>query len=116
MLSDMLLFGSLVGIAIVFRSRAEIHRPMMLLATVVIMSGSLGRFPYTSDLTVVPPLYSHGPLLLLRALLFFLQWAVNRAANRWYAIGYAGVAIVCLASVAAGQSASWNQIAGLAVP
>jgi hypothetical protein len=46
MLSEMLLFGTLVTVGIVNRHRAEIHRPIMLLATIVILSGSLARIPY----------------------------------------------------------------------
>lgn len=42
MFTQMVLFGTLVGIGIANRRRAEIHRPMMLLATLVILSGALG--------------------------------------------------------------------------
>jgi len=91
MWSEMLSFGVLVAIGITYRYRMEIHRPMMLLATVMISSGALARFPYISDIAVRPPLYVHGPVLLFGALLFLLQWAITKAANRWYAIGYAGL-------------------------
>ena len=54
-LSEMLLFGTLVTVGIVNRHRAEIHRPMMLLATIVIVSGSLARI--ICCLAILPPLY-----------------------------------------------------------
>lgn len=41
-----------------YRRRPEIHRPMMLLATLCIISGSLARLPYISQLAVLPPLYA----------------------------------------------------------
>jgi len=74
MFVQMLLFGALVGIGLVYRRRPEIHRPMMLLATIVIQSGSLGRFPHIGTLAGFPPLYVWGPLLLFGGLLFVLQW------------------------------------------
>src|SRR5262249_24946500 len=46
MFVQLLSFGTFVGTGLVYRRRPEIHRPMMLLATVVIQSGSFGRFPY----------------------------------------------------------------------
>jgi hypothetical protein len=55
MLAEVLLFGAFVGIGLAYRRRAEIHRPMMLLATIVILSGALGRFPY------VEAIAAHGP-------------------------------------------------------
>ena len=116
MWSEMLSFGVLVAIGITYRYRMEIHRPMMLLATVMISSGALGRFPYTSDLAVRPPLYVHGPVLLFGALLFLLQWAITRAANRWYAIGYAGLVIMALGSVTVGHSALWSHLVARIAP
>jgi hypothetical protein len=55
MLGEMLAFGTRVVIAVVYRRRAEIHRPMMLLASLMIMSGSLGRCPYIGDFALMPP-------------------------------------------------------------
>jgi hypothetical protein len=104
MISQVLMFGTLVVVGL--GSRLEIHHPMMLLATVVMMSATLSRFPYTAQLARVPPLYAHGPMLLFGALLFLLHWGMTRVANRWYAIGYAGVVLACLASVALGMLVS----------
>ena len=116
MFTEMLLFGSLVGIGLAYRRRAEIHRPMMLLATLVILSGSLGRFPYTGDLAARSPLYAWGPVLLFGGLLFILQWVMSRVANRWYLIGYGGIVIGSFLSVAAGHTTLWNQMIGTFVP
>jgi hypothetical protein len=116
MLTEMLLFGTLVGIGFAYRRRAEIHRPMMLLATLVILSGSLGRFPYTGDLAMYAPLYAWGPVLLFGGLLFLLQWGMNRAANRWYLVGYAVILIGSFLSVAVGNTALWNHMVGTFVP
>jgi hypothetical protein len=109
MFVQMLTFGTYVGIALAYRRRPEIHRPMMLLATIVIQSGSLGRFPYIQNLAVAP-LYVWVPVLLLGGLLFLLQWGMSRTPNRWYLMGYAGMAAASLLSVAVGTSAVWNRM------
>jgi hypothetical protein len=116
MLTEILLFGVLVWIAIAYRHRAEIHRPMMLLATAVILSGALARCPYISDLAAKPPLYVYAPVLIYGALLFCLQWGMTRIANRWYAIGYGGVALTFLVSIPLGHSALWNHLLGTYIP
>lgn len=116
MLGEMLCFGTLVAIAVIYRRRAEIHRPMMLLASLMIISGSLGRIPYIGEYAVRPPLYVMGPALVFGALLFVLQWAMTRAVNRWYALGYAGFFVASCMFVVVGHSAVWNQIAGMIVP
>lgn len=116
MLIEMVLFGTLVGVGLAYRRRPEIHRPMMLLATIVILSGSLGRFPYIEALAFRPPFYVWGPSLLFGGLLFLLQWAMSRAANRWYLVGYAGMVIACFLSMAVGNSGLWNRMLGSFVP
>jgi len=116
MLGEMLAFGTLVAIAVVYRRRAEIHRPMMLLASLMIISGGLGRCPYIGNFAIMPPLYVLGPALVLGALLLVLQWALIRAISRWYALGYSAVVIASLIFIIVGHSSLWNQIAGAIVP
>jgi hypothetical protein len=112
MLGEMLSFGILVGIAVIYRRRPEIHRPMMLLASLMIISGSLGRCPYIGDYAAMPPLYVLGPALVLGALFLVLQLGMTRAFNRWYALGYSGMVIASVTIVVIGHSALWNRIAG----
>jgi hypothetical protein len=64
---------------------------MMLLATIVILSGSLARTPYVGNLAVLAPPTWYGPPLLFGALLFLLHWGMTRLVNRWFLIGYAGI-------------------------
>jgi len=116
MWAQMLSFGTFVGIGLVYRRRPEIHRPMMLLATVVIQSGALGRCPYIENIAVMAPLYVWGPVLLLGGLLFLLQWGMSRSANRWYLMGYAGMVLASFASVSVGSSALWNRMVSAIVP
>jgi hypothetical protein len=116
MFVQMLSFGTLVGIGLVYRRRSEIHRPMMLLATVVIQTGALGRFPHVENIAALPPLYVWGPVLIFGGLLFVLQWGMSRTPNRWYLMGYAGMLMAAFVSVAVGNTAMWNRIASAIVP
>jgi hypothetical protein len=116
MFTQMLMFGALVGVGFAYRRRPEIHRPMMLLATTVILGASLGRVPYTDSLATFSPLYVYGPMLLFGGLLFLVQWGMTRRANRFYLIGYAGIALACFLSVALGRTTIWSQMVGTFVP
>jgi hypothetical protein len=116
MFVQMLSFGTLVGIGLVYRGRPEIHRPMMLLATIVIQSGAFGRFPYIENLAVFPPLYVWGPVLLFGGLLFVLQLGMSRTLNRWYLMGYAGMVMASFLSVAVGRTALWNRMVSTFAP
>jgi hypothetical protein len=116
MFVQMLSFGTFVGIGLVYRRRPEVHRPMMLLATIVIQSGALGRFPYIENLAAFPPLYVWGPVLLFGGLLFAVQWGMSGTPNRWYLRGYAGMVMASFLSVAVGSSALWNRMASTFAP
>lgn len=115
MLGEMLCFGTLVATAVIYRRRAEIHRPTMLLASLMVISASLGRSPYIQDFSIKPPLYVMGPPLVLGALFLLLHWGMTRVLNRWFAIGYLGLVVASILFVMIGHSSWWNQIAGALV-
>ena len=112
MLGEMVSFGVLVGVAVIYRRRPEIHRPMMLLASLMIISGSLGRCPYIGQFAIMPPLYVLGPALALAAVFLILQLGMTRGLSRWYAFGYCAMVIASVTFVGIGHSAFWNRIAG----
>jgi len=99
-----------------YRRRPKVHRPMMLLATIVIQSGSLGRFPYIENLTAFPRLYVWGPVLLFGGLLFVLQWGMSRTPNRWYLMGYAGMVAASLLAVTVGTTGLWSRMVSSFIP
>ena len=116
MLGEMIGFGALVAIAVVYRRRPEIHRPMMLSASLMIISGSLARCPYISRFAIMPPLYVLGPALVLGALFLVLHWAMTRSVSGWYALGYCAFAVASIIFIVIGHSTLWNQLAGAIVP
>ena len=87
----------------------------MLLASLMIVTGALGRCPYIGEYAAMPPLYVLGPALVLGALFLALRWGMTRTFDRWYGIGYSAFAIMSFIFITVGHSAPWNRIAG-AIP
>ena len=116
MLMELASFAAFVGIGLANRRRPEIHRPMMLLATIAVISAALGRLPYIENLSQRPPIFVMGPPLLFGALLLLLQWAMSKALNRWYMAGLAGLTIASFLSVAVGSTTVWNHLVSPFVP
>ena len=112
MLTEIMLFGVYVAIAVAYRNRAEIHRPFMLVGTVVLMSGALARLPIVADLAATAPLYAYGPVLAFGLLLFGLHCLMTRKFDRWHALALGSVAIVFLLSLPLGRSPFWQGLWG----
>lgn len=116
MLINILGFGVLAGIGLVYRRRAEVHRPMLLLATLFV-AGPAGffRIPAITGLimanihTIIAPWV---PMLVLGALLLLLKWAMTRSWDRYLAVGFVGVVIACVIQFFVAYSSWWNHVAG----
>ncbi len=116
MLTQILLFGVLTAAGIVYRRRAELHRPLMLMATVVIMAGAIARCPLFDVLAATPPLYAYAPVLLFGLFLLVVHWVITRTVNRWGALILAGVCLVFLVSLPLGHSEFWQQMVSGYIP
>ncbi len=114
------MFSILVTVGFVYRKRPDIHRPMMLLATVAMTTGSFDRWPYLEHLIAFThgyvPVFHWGPMLVLGAVLFLLHAVMTQRPSCWYGAGYAVVVSTVLLSVAIAGSETWQQIAALVVP
>ena len=71
-LGDLLSFGILVGFGIAYRRRAEIHKRLMLLATV----GSLMGAPLAHVIGQIPALQSMPPIILVPLVLLYSSHAI----------------------------------------
>ncbi len=117
--TDIVGFAVLVAIGLRNRRRAEIHRPMMCLATVFVMTAALFRIPFIrvplvsalkgSTFAVFAPWI---PMLTLGLLLGLAKWLMTRTWDRYFALGWAGIASVCLLQVGIVNTALWNHFAG----
>lgn len=116
MLANILGFGILAGIGLKYRRRPEVHRPMMLLAT-LFAAGPAGffRIPWISGpvVGVIHTIFAVWvPMLALGILLLLLKWSMTRSFDRYVATGLIGIVLVCLVQFFVSTTAWWYQIAG----
>jgi hypothetical protein len=85
-------FGLFVGVGVYYRRRPDIHRPMMLMATLTVIGAAVARIGPLNALyegTVLQTIF--GPdmwTLVLATLLLVVKWFITRSFDRWFAIGY----------------------------
>lgn len=114
-----LTFGVFAAIGFLQRRRAEIHRPMMLLATLSIIPAATDR------ITGLPELYAaslwaplFGPFLtaLIVGTLFLVgKSLLTQSLDRWFAVGYAGLMIVDLFIMKFAPTETWGRFAAFLV-
>lgn len=115
-LGSISLFAAFVGLGVWARRRPDLHRPMMLLATVAAMSAAIGRIDSLNALyagTVWDRLF--GPFfttLLVGGALLTVRCLLTRSIERWFAAGYAALVLANLAMVHLAPTALWDTIAG----
>ena len=98
MLAEVTLFTFFV-LAGVFRKRPEIHRAMMLLASLSILAGATVRMP------ILFPIFGEGgwvgifgPIFTLGAVFLLVRSLLSRAFDRWFAAGYAAMIVLYVAA------------------
>ncbi len=97
MYTEIALFAAFVTIGVLNRKRPRIHRPMMLLACLSIVSGAVGRIETTGAI-----FGGHhwvgifGPVVTLGALLLLVRAVMTRSFDRPFAVGLAVLAVVTL--------------------
>ena len=112
---SILLFGAFVAVGVWQRRRPEIHRPMMLLATLSIIAAATDR------ITGLPDLYAASvwgrlfgpffPALLVGALFLGVKWLLTRTYDRWFAAGYAVLVVATALIMKVAASQPWEQFA-----
>ena len=114
-----LTFGAFVAVGFWQRRRPEIHRPMMLLATLSIIPAATDR------ITGLPELYAAsfwGPLLgpffagLIVGMLFLVAKSLlTRSFDRWFATGFAVLIVVDLFIMRLAPTDTWGRFAAFLV-
>jgi len=116
---SILLFGAFVAVGVWQRRRPEIHRPMMLLATLSIITAATDRITGLPDLFAASmwgrlfgPFF---PALVIGAVFLAVKSVLTRSYDRWFAAGYfvLVVAWACIMKLAASQP--WEQFAAFLV-
>jgi hypothetical protein len=114
-----LTFGAFVAAGIRHRRRAEIHRPMMLLATLSIVPAATDR------ITGLPNLYAasiwgtlFGPFftaLIIGTLFLVVKSVLTRSFDRWFATGLAVLIVVDVFIMRLAPTDAWGRFAAFLV-
>ena len=113
MLTEIVLYTCFVTVGVLARKRPRIHRPMMLMASLSILSGATARTPF------LWAVFGHagwfgffGPVICLGGALLLLRCAMTRSVDRWFAAGYAACVVVLLVALRLSLTATWLNWAG----
>ena len=112
MLCEVTAFTVFAALGIAFRRKPAIHRSMMLLATLSVISGATSRTRFFG-----PVFGTHGwtglfgPVFALGAVLIVVRTATTRSFDKWFAAGYAGLACLYLAAMNVAIGETWARIA-----
>ena len=112
-LTDIIKFAFFVSIGVLYRRYPEIHRPMMLLATLTAATASSARINVLTEFYNGKYLdYLLGPfvpVLILGLLFLVAHWLLTRKFDRFYAMGYGGLVITTPLVMSLARSEGWGQ-------
>ena len=110
-----LIFGLFVFIGVVNRRRPEVHRPMMLLASLSVIGAAIGR------MTPLNALYAgmwwelvfseFFMQLIFAAILLAAKCVVCKSFDRWFAGGFAALTVACVAISLGAKTQAWDKFA-----
>src|SRR5262249_531697 len=111
------IFGLFVTVAVYCRRRPDIHRPMMLMATPIVIPAAAARIGPPNPLYADTPFQTNfGPFvwtLVLATVLLVVRWMMTRSLERWFAIGYGCLVASCLLAWRGATTAAWDWFATL---
>jgi len=111
---EIALYVVFVTIAVLNRKRPRIHRPMMLMASLSILSGATGRIPLVNSIFGFHTWTAlFGPVVALGGLLLLVRWAMTRSFEREFAIGYAAFVMVSALAASIAVTNVWVNWAGM---
>jgi len=108
MLTEIVMFTTFATIGVVNRKRARIHRPMMFMASLAILSGATSRTPFFRSTFGVGKVGFFGPVILVGGLLVLVRLAMTRRLDGWLAGGYAAAMIVLVVAGKLALTDTWN--------
>lgn len=108
-------FAAFVLIGILARRRPDVHRPMMLLASLTVVSAALGRIPVLNAWyagTWLEPIFTANLItVLLGVILLGAKCIVSRSFDRPFAMGVAGMTAFVVAISLGSKTQAWDQFA-----
>lgn len=109
------LFALLVLAGVLNRRRPEVHRPMMLLASLAIVSAALGRMPSLSAWYAGTWLEhwcgAFVTTLALGILMLLIKCGLERRFDRWFATAFGAFSVLCVAASLLAKTNAWARVA-----
>ena len=113
MFAELAFFITFVGIGVLNRKRPRVHRPMMMLASLAILSGATGRIAWVNSIFGLHTWMAlFGPVVALGALLLLMRSLMTRRLDREFAIGYAALALATVVAARLAVTDVWGNWAG----
>ncbi len=110
-----IVFGAFVAAGVWFRRRPEIHRPMMLMATLSAIPAAVSRIDviinlYTGTIweTIFGPFFA---TIVLTALLLIIKSLLSRSLDRWFAVAFVLMTAAFAGIMQLANTGLWDQIA-----
>jgi hypothetical protein len=114
MYAEIALYVIFVAIGVLNRKQPRIHRPMMLLACLPILSGATGRIPIVNSIFGLHTWMGvFGPVVSLGALLLLVRVVMIRRLDREFALGYVAFAAHTVLVSALAVTTVWVNLAGM---
>lgn len=114
MYTEIALFVVFVAIGVLNRKRPRIHRPMMLMASLVILTGATGRIPLLGSIFGYHRWMAlFGPVVALGGLLLLVRWAMTRVFDREFAVAFATLVVVTVVASGLAGTNAWVNLAGM---
>ena len=108
MYSEIALFVTFAAIGVLNRKRPRIHRPMMVMASLSILSGATARIPLVNSIFGLHHWMAiFGPVVALGALLLLVRWMMTRTLEREFAFGLAALVVVTVVAGGLAQTNAW---------
>lgn len=115
-LCSVVLFAVFVLTGVINRKKPEIHRPMMLLASISAVSAALGRITvvnvWLGGTVLEQWLTAFVTTVFLGLILWGIKCLVERRIDQWMGIGVGAMAVWFLTCSHFARTAAWDRIAG----
>lgn len=114
MFAEIALYVTFVAAGVIYRKQPRIHRPMMILACLTLLSGATGRIPLVNSIFGFSGWMAlFGPVVALGALLLLVRSIVTRSLDRPLAAGLALLTAVTLIVPKIAVTGMWSSWAAL---
>ncbi len=113
MFTEIGLFVTFAALGVLNRKRPRVHRPMMLMASLAILSGATGRIGLVNSIFGYHTWTAlFGPVVALGALLLVLRTLMTRRLDREFAYGFAALTLATVVAARLAATSVWGSWAG----